>query len=229
MFGNPQSLPTESDAVAQRLARPQALFTRAQILSDPKLIPTTRGIYGWFFREIPPQVPVSGCKQFDELTLLYVGISPSRPTSRQSLRKRIRYHYQGNAEGSTLRLTLGVLLVDDGGYLLRRVGTGKRMTFTHLGEQWLDRWMEANAFVAWIEHPEPWTVEAGVFASLSLPLNLQDNEHHAFYAVLSGKRSAARRRAMAESIAVEHHGRHAPPQGRGAPKTGPASCSPARQ
>ncbi|WP_394816236.1 GIY-YIG nuclease family protein [Streptomyces mooreae] len=43
-------------------------------------------------------------------------------TSTQNLRKRVRYHYRGNAAGSTLRLTLGCLL----GLELRRVGSGKR-------------------------------------------------------------------------------------------------------
>ncbi len=135
-------------------------------------MPASRGLYAWFFREVPPDVPTDGCERLNDLSLLYVGISPSRATSRQSLRKRIRYHYRGNAGGSTLRLTLGVLLAEVSGDPLRRVGTGKRMTFTHSGEQWLDRWMAANAFVTWVEHPEPWVVEAGVFARLSLPLNL---------------------------------------------------------
>ena len=51
-----------------------------------------------------------GCGEF---RLLYVGISPSAsPTngkgpSRQNLYHRVRYHMQGNAEGSTLRLSLG--------------------------------------------------------------------------------------------------------------------------
>jgi hypothetical protein len=143
------------------------------------------------------------------LTLLYVGISPSRSTSRQNLRKRIRYHYRGNAAGSTLRLTLGVLLSGISGHPLRRVGTGRRMTFTHSGEQWLDRWMEANAFVTWIEHPEPWNIEAGVFGRLSLPLNLQDNDHHAFHVLLSQERAAARQRAMVEPVADEHDQRRA--------------------
>ncbi|WP_386143941.1 GIY-YIG nuclease family protein [Streptomyces yanii] len=43
-------------------------------------------------------------------------------TSTQNLRTRVRYHYRGNAAGSTLRLTLGCLL----GLELRRVGSGKR-------------------------------------------------------------------------------------------------------
>jgi hypothetical protein len=44
--------------------------------------------------------------------MLYVGISPKRPPvdalkrSKQILSRRVRYHYRGNAEGSTLRLTL---------------------------------------------------------------------------------------------------------------------------
>ena len=39
---------------------------------------------------------------------------------------RIRYHFRGNAEGSTLRLTLGCLLIKPLGIELRRVGSGKR-------------------------------------------------------------------------------------------------------
>jgi hypothetical protein len=157
-----------SEAVAERLARPAALFSRSEVLTSKALVPATPELYAWFFREVPPTVPTSGCQRLGDLTLLYVGISPSRSTSRQSLRKRIRYHFRGNAEGSTLRLTLGVLLAEQRGFPLRRVGSGKRMTFTHLGEPWLDTWMEANAFVTWVEHPEPWAVEAGVFAQLSL-------------------------------------------------------------
>ncbi|MEV6500759.1 GIY-YIG nuclease family protein [Streptomyces prunicolor] len=65
--------------------------------------------------------------------MLYVGIAPrymANRTSTQNLRKRVRYHYRGNAAGSTLRLTLGSLL----GLELRRVGSGKRMTFGKAGE-----------------------------------------------------------------------------------------------
>ncbi|WP_374939609.1 GIY-YIG nuclease family protein [Streptomyces sp. UH6] len=53
----------------------------------------------------------------------------ANPTSTQNLRKRVRYHCRGNAAGSTLRLTLGCLP----GLELRRVGSGKRMTFGKAG------------------------------------------------------------------------------------------------
>jgi hypothetical protein len=50
--------------------------------------------------------------------------------SSQSLQTRVRYHYSGNAEGSTLRLTHGCLLAKELGIELRRVGSGERMTFS---------------------------------------------------------------------------------------------------
>jgi putative ABC transport system substrate-binding protein len=43
---------------------------------------------------------------------------------------------------------------------LRRVGSGKRITLTHAGEQYLDEWMGRNAFVAWVPCPEPWSLSA---------------------------------------------------------------------
>ena len=95
-------------------------------------------------------------------TLLYIGISPdkkNKPQSRQHLKKRVTNHYKGNAEGSTLRRSLGILLTQESNYPLRRVGSGKRMTLTHNGEQWLDDWMDKNAFVFWVEHQSPWELE----------------------------------------------------------------------
>jgi hypothetical protein len=60
---------------------------------------------------------VDGCIQFQDLYLLYVGISPRQPSksgknNSQNLKARIFNHFTGNAEGSTLRLSLGCLLSD---------------------------------------------------------------------------------------------------------------------
>src|SRR4051812_40485672 len=113
------------------IAHPETLHSRADILSKP-CIPRDGGVYGWYFREIPPTVPSEGCVTHDGLTLLYVGISPSKPPrngklpSKQNLYTRVRYHMTGNAAGSTLRLTLGCLLSDRLDIQLRRVGSGKR-------------------------------------------------------------------------------------------------------
>jgi hypothetical protein len=141
-----------------------------------------------------------------------VGISPSKPPtngklpSRQSLAKRLRYHYAGNAAGSTLRLTLGCLLADKLGIKLTRVGSGGRYTFTNPGEIKLDAWMEKNALVCWLEDPRPWDLEEHLLKTLSLPLNIQGNDDHAFVTALRVCRHAARVAAEATECVPDSGG-----------------------
>ena len=187
----------------ESLTDPIILHSRSEVLSKPSPVPNERGLYAWFFKEIPSIIPTNGCVTKEKLILLYVGISPKNDTSKENLWRRITYHYKGNAEGSTLRQTLGIILTEQSGYPLRRVGSGKRMTLTHLGEQWLDAWMKENAFVCWIEHPKPWTVEAELLQKLSLPLNIQDNQHHPFCVALRRLRADAKAQARSEGIANE--------------------------
>lgn len=184
---------------------PDKTFSRAEIMCHPTPVPAVNGIYFWWFKEIPPGVPIEGCITQDGYTLLYVGISPdkkSKPNSRANLRQRIKTHYSGNAEGSTLRRTLGVLLSTTSNFPLRRVGSGKRTTFTHPGEQWLDKWMEKNAKVYWVADEEPWVLEESLISSISLPLNLQGN-NHSFKPILSAMRSKAMAQAKVLEIADE--------------------------
>lgn len=181
-------------------------ITRSVAISAASPLPAAAGAYLWFFRRWPMCIPVDDCLQFHDARLLYVGISPdqrSKPQSRQNLRTRIRYHLKGNAEGSTLRRTLGVLLAEESGYPLRRVGSGRRITLTHLGEQWLDEWLDENALVFWRPQPEPWVLERQLLQAVSCPLNIQDNRHHPFNAVLREARSAALVTARIEPIAQE--------------------------
>ena len=132
------------------LLKPERLWSRREVLSTPSPVPRQPGVYAWYFREIPPYVPLIHCHSYDSHTLLYVGISPKEPPrngsspSKQKLFDRVRYHYRGNAEGSTLRLTLGCLLSEKLGIQLRRVGSGNRMSFSG-GEHILSQWMEENA------------------------------------------------------------------------------------
>jgi hypothetical protein len=137
------------------------------------------------------------------MRLLYVGISPKRPPgngrapSKQNLQKRINYHYTGNAEGSTLRKTLGCLLANELGIQLRRVGSGVRLTFIE-GEQALSAWMAENAYVSWAVRDRPWELEDELIATLDLPLNLQGNPSNPFHSVLTEvrKRCIARAKAL---------------------------------
>ena len=177
------------------------LHTRDEVFSKPWAVPASPGVYGWWFRTLPAAIDVSSCEQRDGLTLLYVGISPKqpplngKPPSTQSLRKRITYHYRGNAEGSTLRKTLGVLLANQLGIELRRVGSGTRRTFGKLGEAVLSNWMADNALVSWLIHPQPWVLEKELIDTLDLPLNLQDNKHNVFHADLTRRRAEAEKKA----------------------------------
>ena len=176
------------------LITPEKLFSRQEILSKPSPIPEISGVYGWFFKDIPPFVHTEGCIRHQNMTLLYIGISPdkkNKPQSRQHLKKRITNHYAGNAEGSTLRRSLGILLTPESHYPLRRVGSGRRMTFTHNGEQWLDAWMEKNAYVFWVEQENPWELEEDLLSALSLPLNIQGNRSHPFVKKLNRLRKEA--------------------------------------
>ena len=190
----------------KELISPTKLFSRAEILSKPSPIPNISGLYGWYFKQLPPLVPSDGCIKFKDLILLYIGISPdkiNKPDSRQNLRKRITNHYRGNAEGSTLRRTLGILLSEESNFPLRRVGSGRRMTFTHNGEQWLDNWLESNAFVCWVKNSNPREIEDKLFQTLSLPLNIQGNRHHPFSSDLNSLRKKAILRAKELPIADE--------------------------
>ncbi|QXJ21334.1 hypothetical protein AGRA3207_002175 [Actinomadura graeca] len=175
------------ESLGPLLAAPDRLWTAAEVLAKPSPVPIAPGVYGWHFDVAPfASLPAQ--------QLLYVGIAPRKMTSRrsrQNLRTRVRYHYRGNAEGSTLRRTLGCLL----GLELRRVGSGKRMTFGKLGEQQLTAWMAEHAFVCWTPHPEPWLLESQLINQLDLPLNLDQNKHNAFHAQLTEIRSTARRLA----------------------------------
>lgn len=130
-----------------------------------------------------------------------MGISPGRHPSKQNLRKRIRYHFKGNAEGSTLRLTLGCLLEEELGTILSRVGSGRRRTFA-AQEAALTTWLQQHARVSWIVEDEPEQLEKYLMSSLLLPLNLDQNKNHPFYRELSELRRRARERADAAPILV---------------------------
>jgi hypothetical protein len=59
------------------------------------------------------------------------------------------------------------------------VGSGQRLTFA-ADEAKLSAWMADNAFVTWVETDRPWLAEQQLIASVNLPLNLDQNRHHAF-------------------------------------------------
>ena len=176
------------------------IYTWADLQARPALPPASPGIYAWFFRSVPPIVPCSGCMQRQGGTLLYVGIAPSRQSSQATLRSRILgNHFGSNAEGSTLRRTLGCLLEKQLGTILRRVGSDSTMTFG-AKEAALTAWMTKNAAVAWVEVQAPRRFESQIFRQLQLPLNITHNAHHPFCSHLRTVRAGAVARARKRPI-----------------------------
>jgi hypothetical protein len=175
------------------LVSESSIQSKNQALADVELKKCNRGMYAWFFKKLPPQLDEYHDRflKREEKWLLYVGICPSSPVSNRKLRDRIRTHYSGNAYGSTLRLSLGCLLSDYLGITLQVMGKSKnRLTFGE-DEKTLSKWMKENAFVAWIQHDSPWTIEEDAFKVLDLPLNLKGNQHNDFYADLRAIRAKA--------------------------------------
>lgn len=189
-----------SMSVAEDVLSPKKLWSRAEVVgSRPSPVPKTAGLYAWYFKQVPGTIDTRGCHVSNGMPMLYVGIAPKKPyadgrRSKTTLHQRVRYHYTGNAEGSTLRLTLGCLLSAELAIELRRVGSGTRRTFSD-GERALSSWMAANAFVCWAADTEPWTLEEELISRYDLPLNLDQNKQNAFHPELSAARKVAKQRA----------------------------------
>ncbi len=178
------------------ITNPQKLWSPIETMTKPSPIPQMSGIYGFYFRKIPPNVPIENCTVYDHLTLLYVGIAPrlSKKPSSATLRTRIRFHLRGNAYGSTFRLSLGCLLSEQVNIKLQR--SGKTLTFGKDGEDRLSQWIADNALLTWSTTKNPWLFEEYLFKTLSLPLNLLGNENHRFYPALKQIRSHCKTAAL---------------------------------
>lgn len=174
----------------ERLLDCKRLYSREEVLRRPNPVPRSQGLYVWFFRDLPGEAPVVNARKREGCALLYTGISPATQGSRNNLRNRIRSHYSSNASASTLRFTLGCLLSERLGLVLRRVGRTSRLHFADK-ESILSDWMAGNAFVCWIEWSNPWEVEPFVIRDLRPPLNIRDNSENQSGVTLSNLRSIA--------------------------------------
>src|SRR4051794_20124652 len=106
------------------------LWSGAEILACPSPVPKAPGVYARYFRNLDTRIPTADCLAAGDLRLLYIGISPSAPPSNGKLLSKRSLNYgcaanmRGNAEESTLRLSLGCILSEQLGIELRRVGSG---------------------------------------------------------------------------------------------------------
>ena len=175
------------DVVGVLLREPVALRV-AQQPGASGGAPSEPGLYAWW----AAAGAISGIRgpahPSAPLELLYVGIAPSRATSRASLRSRLLgNHAGGNTGASTLRRSLAALLTGSEGY---RTCWTSRTVLLPEDEARLTTWMRENLSLTWAVHPAPWEGEAEVIARLAPPLNQAENSTHPMYPVVR----AARRR-----------------------------------
>lgn len=126
-------------AIIRPLIRPKKLWSWRELRASRTHPPASPGVYAWWFREIPPGIPTWGTERYQRYRLLYVGISPSKPSvstgkeSKQTVRDRLRYQFSGNIGGSTLRVSLASLLRQE--LKLRPVWTSFNSLHLRKGEE----------------------------------------------------------------------------------------------
>lgn len=183
-----------ASAVAQALqapavAVPLVLERRDELSAAP-------GFYGWWSRRSAiaglPHIPHPAD---DDLSLLYVGISPVRESSRQTMRSRvIGNHLNGNVGSSTFRFVLAALLLD--ALRLRPFQRGTKVALDASDNARLSAWQREHLLLTWCTRERPWEIEEDVIVQLGPPLNSAGNATHRFYGRVREARAELRRRAV---------------------------------
>jgi len=143
------------------------------LVDDPKVLPDGTGAYVICARDIhslPDSMHSLEYMFFDDQPVIYTGIAGT-----QSLRKRdYRNHFNGNARGSTLRKSLGVLFGLTKEQRPRETGTNKFL-FTKEHESYLSNWMKNNLILYYYESEHPHEIENKFIDYFHPPLNIKDN------------------------------------------------------
>jgi hypothetical protein len=159
------------------------------------LLPAAPGFYCWWSRHgaigCMPHVAHPG---EGALSLLYVGISPGRNGSRQTIRSRVvGNHLKGNVGSSTFRLALAALLMDE--LALRPMMRGTKIALEAPDNARLSQWQGEHLLLTWCPRELPWEIENDVIARLGPPLNSAGNAAHVFYPRVRAARAEFRSRA----------------------------------
>ena len=190
----------------EQLLNPQTV----EAASRPEGLPATPGLYTWWLTDPQKLSQVPLTPRPDGLSLLYLGIAKSGAAANSDLRSRVLgKHIRGSLGNSTLRRSLAALLWEEQGW--KPIFPSDRVLLAPEENQKLSQWMAENLRVAWLPHPEPWTVEAELIGLFQPPLNVMSNQSHSFYPLIR----AARARLEAAA--------------RGTPTPVPAVVMPARE
>jgi len=161
------------DAEVRALTSPGRMYRPSEVLHSLKDL-SIKGVYGWWFKNMPATVPLDSTIQLARMRLLYVG------TSSRALWKRLQEHVGHDSSKSTVRRSIGCLLAEELHlqFVVSRITRGTCCHFgLGAGEGCLSAWMEENARVSWIQHHEPFLLEDYLIKTLVLPMNMAGNDH----------------------------------------------------
>jgi GIY-YIG catalytic domain len=196
---NPPPDQDDVGAVVAALQRPAVPIVR--LLEAREQLPGAPGFYCWWsHRGAIAGLPHVPHPLERGLSLLYVGISPARESSRQTVRSRVLgNHLNGNVGSSTFRFVLAALLIDALELDPSLCGTKVALSADDNGR--LSGWQRQHLRLTSCARERPWEIEGEVIARLGPPLNSTANADHAFYPVVRAARAEFRRRARAASPA----------------------------
>ena len=199
-------------AVIKRL-KESPVSVEAAVLPPPQGLPSAGGFYAWWVkRGALADVPQNPHPADPSSLLLYVGISPARESSSQTVRGRvIGNHINGNTGSSTFQFVLASFLMSSLELHPRTKGT--KIGLDDGDNQRLRDWQYDNLRLTWCERDQPWEVEHSVIEAMKPPLNSAGNSSHPFYATVKAKRAAFRADAScAKQRATDHRPRRTSPR-----------------
>ena len=167
------------DALVAQLCRSPATPVAARRKPADGGLPPEPGLYAWWMThgELPgiPLQHVSGV----DASLVFVGVTPSRPGSQQTLRGRVvGIDLRGNISDSPFRRSLSALLWQREQWQLTH--RGNRIMLAPDANHALTTWQSDHLCVSWAVHPHPWEVAQRVIKALSPPLNLAADRTHPY-------------------------------------------------
>jgi hypothetical protein len=151
----------------------------AAIRANVSMLPSSRGVYGLFFRTAPGSAPLTDCFVRDGLSLLYIGTAGADLNKNGNLRTRLgTQHLGGNERRSTICQTLAALLPEVVGPAIAKDERGRVKFHTSpSGASQLRNWMDQHIYACWTAFPRPTDLEEPLIRHYKPPLNLDFSEH----------------------------------------------------
>ena len=181
----------DAEVVARALTSDPVGLAGALGPADAGGVPGAPGFYAWWAPRGAIDVPHHPHPVDADLGLLYVGISPARPSSAGTIRSRIvGQHVGGNTSSSTFRFVLAALLFEELGLTPRKTKT--KVVLDSEDNARLRVWQFEHLSLTWCVRGRPWEVEGEVIALMEPPLNSAGNSAHPFHARVSSARATFR-------------------------------------